>query len=524
MPKLSLLALVGGLAALSACAVEPMELDAPGGAVAADENIEPLTPEEMNTRWDNPQYMPGVDRWAPYGEPIAVPLGTNIGANVARTSWQGESAGDNLGMSVAALGDMNGDLRSEVAAGSDYSSGAGGAYMDKGRFKSGSFRVDGVKGKWYGESGSVAQNVAGYGYKRDMVLQEDGDLNGTAGNEFLIGARSWDNPDETWKVNSGAVYIVTWADRGNNTLPDAAVRISGIKANDFAGSGLDIVGDLDGDGNSDVIIGASGADDGGTDSGAVYLLSGPITADMSLSDADGVVGGEGAGDGVGARVRGIGDYDGDGVADFAVGARSRDHSGKTDAGSVYVITASTLPADLNDADVIFRGNLAGSEAGNQLAEAGDFDGDGYDDFLAGALGHNGQGAAYLMLGNTMTTGAIGAQADIKLSGQLSGDQFGAGLATGDVDRDGSPDIVVSANRQGSNDRGAVYVFMAPTAGANLSATLDADVKLAGSAADDRYGSWVDVVENEDTLFRDVLVVGASRRASNDKGSVYLYEF
>ncbi len=524
MHKLSLLALVGGLAALSACAVEPMELDAPGGAVAADENIEPLLPEEMSTKWDDPLYKPGVDRWAPYGTPIAVPLGTSVGANVARSSWQGESSGDNLGISVASIGDMNGDNRSEVAAGSDYSSGAGGAYMDKGRFKAGSFRADGVKGKWYGETGSVAQNVAGYAYKRDMTLIEDGDLNATTGNEFLIGARSWDDPVDTWKVNAGAVYIVTWADRGNNTLPAAAIAITGIKANDFAGSGLDIVGDLDGDGVSDVIVGASGADDGGDGSGAVYLINGPITADMNLADADGVVGGEGAGDGVGARVRGIGDFDGDGAADFAVGARSRDHSGKTDAGSVYVITASTLPADLNDADAILRGNLAGSEAGNQLAEAGDFDGDGYDDFLAGALSHNGRGAAYLIRGNSAVTGAIGAQADIKFSGQLTGDQFGAGLATGDVDRDGSPDVVVSANRQGSNDRGAVYVFLAPTSGASLSATTDADIKLAGSAADDRYGSWVDVVENQDTLFRDVLVVGASRRASNDKGSVYLYEF
>ena len=523
MHKLSLLVLVGGLSALSACAVEPMELDAPGGAVADDENIEPLLPEEMNTKWDDPLYKPGVDRWAPYGTPIAVPLGTSIGANVARTSWQGEASGDNLGISVASVGDMNGDNRSELAAGAE-KGGTGSAYMDKGRFRSGSFRGDGVKAKWYGESGAVAENVAGYSYKRDMVMTGDGDLNGTAGNEFLIGARSWDNPTDTWKVNSGAVYIVTWADRGNKTLPDAAVRISGIKANDFAGTGLDIVGDLDGDGNADVIIGASGADDGGAESGSVYLINGPITADMDLVDADGVVGGEGAGDGVGARVRGIGDFDGDGAADFAVGARSRDHSGKTDAGSVYIITSSTLPGDLNSADVILRGNLAGSEAGNQLAEAGDFDGDGYDDFIAGALGHNGRGAAYLIRGNNAVTGAIGAQADIKFSGQTSGDQFGAGLATGDVDRDGTADIVISANRQGSNDRGAVYVFLAPTSGTSLSATGDADVKLAGSATDDRYGSWIDVVEHQDTLFRDVLVVGASRRAVNDKGSVYLYEF
>ena len=62
MHKLSLLVLVGGLSALSACAVEPMELDAPGGAVADDENIEPLLPEEMNTKWDHPLYKPGVDR------------------------------------------------------------------------------------------------------------------------------------------------------------------------------------------------------------------------------------------------------------------------------------------------------------------------------------------------------------------------------------------------------------------------------------------------------------------------------
>lgn len=527
----TLLMLSAGLLALTAC--EPGVYDDEGLAASStwgdDEDFEsePLTAEDMNLVWDDPGFMPDVDRWAPDGTPIKVPLGTSVGFNSARATWQGESANDSVGISVAAVGDMNGDGRGEVGIASQYGSGSGSGdgavYMNKSRFQAGNKRIDTAKGRWYGETGSALENVAGRRYMSSMNSTTEGDLNGTTGDEMLAGARSWDNPTDTWKVNSGAAYVITWADRGSNALPSGGTRIDGIKANDFAGAGLDIVGDINGDGNVDVAIGATGADDGGSESGAIYLIYGPITAATDLSTADAVIAGESAGDAAGNRIRGIGDFDGDGADDFAVGVRGRDHAGNTDSGSVYIIYGDgAFPSDLNSADVILRGQTGSSQAGNQVAEVGDINGDGYDDMIAGALGQGGLGAAYLILGNNASTGNIAGQAETTFTGQVNGDQFGAGLAAGDVNRDGDMDIIVSANRQSSNDKGAVYVYLNP--GAGVITANDADSKLVGQASDDRFGAWIDVVEQEDTTFRDVLVVGASRRASNDKGTAYIFEF
>lgn len=507
--RFSILALASA-GILSACAND--------GNVELDEfDTGDFADVEYDLQWDDPEYKPWIDRNAPNGYPIDIPLGTSRADTIDHATWKGESDGDRYGISVANGGDMNGDGVNEILSGSLYKSGTGGGdgagYMQKGAISTGDSNVGGAKGRYYGIAGSGAGEVMAGG----------GDLNADGNDDFLMGGRYYDDEVETWKVNNGIVHVVHGFTRGSNDMPSGGeAAIDGDKAYDYFGAGAAIVGDIDGDGNDDFVIGATGADDNGNGSGAAYLFYGPVTADTDSSNADATIGGEAAGDAAGARITGIGDWDADGFDDFALGVRWEDTSG-TDAGSVYIVTSGTMPADLGDADVVLRGNLASSQAGTAVAGGGDMNADGYSDLVAGALGHGGSGAAYYLEGNGVTSGAkLGAEAEMKFSGQLSGDQFGSSIAVGDINGDSVADVLVGANRQSSNDRGAVYGFYGPFSGGGTIQAFNADTKIVGVGSGDYFGSWVDYVPDADFAGRNMVAVGASKRGSGDKGAVYLF--
>lgn len=491
-----------------------VDIDAQDAWVDLDTGLYDELDESEGIAWDNPDFRPDVDRWAPDGVPIDLPLGSSNAYNVVTGEWKGEGDSAKLGISVRNGGDVNGDGLNDLIMGSlndpTASSTDGAAYMNRAKFHTGSQRADASKGRWYGTGAEKAGEQVNGG----------GDLDADGNDDWIIGARAWDDSVDTWKVNSGAVYIVMNFSRGNNTLPGTEIVIDGDAANQFFGAGMDVIGDIDNDGYDDLGVGATGADTNGTDSGAVYIWNGPVAASTDASTADSTIGGESAGDGVGTRIFGLGDVDGDGVDDFGVSNRGEDTNG-TDAGAVYIITASTMPATLGDADYIYRGNSASFEAGNSLKQAGDLDGDGKQDFLAGALGHGGTlGGAYVVLGGT-ADGKLGAVANAKMYGQLSGDQFGSDVASGDINDDDVADILVAANRQGANDRGAIYGFYGPLAG--TVAAYSADVKVVGVANGDKFGSSLDYVSNTTVDGKSTVAVGASSRGTNNKGAVYLFE-
>lgn len=108
----------------------------------------------------------------------------------------------------------------------------------------------------------------------------------------------------------------------------------------WAGDSLAWLGDLDGDGFDDLAVGAPRHAQNGTDAGAVHLLYGPIQGQLALADADAVFLGEGTSDMAGA-VAAVGDLDGDTWPDLAVGALSWDQGGDN-PGAVYVVLPGSL--------------------------------------------------------------------------------------------------------------------------------------------------------------------------------------
>jgi hypothetical protein len=204
------------------------------------------------------------------------------------------------------------------------------------------------------------------------------------------------------------------------------LRFEGDSASDWLGAAVAGAGDVDGDGHADVLVGAPR---GTPPAGSAYLFSG---RDGSLIHAwQGV----GAGDEFGRALAGVGDVDGDGVRDLAVGAPLADGAG-TNAGQL------TLYSGADGAPIRSFAGATWDQLGRAVAGAGDLDGDGRAEVVVGApfadVGAFNGGSALVF------AGADGALL-FAVHGQGIGDQLGFAVAAGgDVDLDGIGDLLLAA--------------------------------------------------------------------------------
>ncbi len=225
-----------------------------------------------------------------------------------------------------------------------------------------------------------------------------GELNGDGYGDILVG---W-SAAGAMSSYVGAAYVVLGPVSGSMELANAEGVWRGGNDYDFAGSGAAGVGDVDGDGYGDLLVGAYGADSGGSGAGAAYLLLGPATGGHALGEAACRLNGEQPGDMAGSAVSAAGDVNDDGRADLLVGAVAEGSNG-AGAGAAYVVLGPVSGnRGLGEADLRLRGSTVGDQAGFSLAAAGDMNGDGRDDVLMGVPGSDQggseAGAAFLMMG------------------------------------------------------------------------------------------------------------------------------
>jgi hypothetical protein len=411
----------------------------------------------------------------------------------------GDGAGDLLGSSVSAAGDLNGDGYADVVAGARWD--------DNNGVDSGSVFVfyGGPDGLFGGSAGVLADAVwtgDAAGDEFGITAASAGDVNGDGYGDVLVGA----SKSDTNGSDSGSAYIFHGSASGvssGSASSVAATALNGDGADDWFGHGLGGVGDIDGDGFSDVAIAAPHDDNNGAGSGSVFVFHGSasgVMAGTATTAADTVLVGDDAEDEFGHSVDGAGDVNGDGYADVAVGARNDDNS-FAGAGAAFVFHGSASGIATGAATVraaaVLNGDGTSYSFGSSVAGAGDVNGDGFADVVVGSRlsdeGGTYSGAAYVFhgSGSGVTSGTASAVADTYLIGSAEGDRTGSSVAgAGDLNGDGYADILVDAylRDSGAVDSGSAFLLFGSADGVPSGSIASvAALELEGDDEGDSYG-------------------------------------
>jgi uncharacterized repeat protein (TIGR01451 family) len=433
-------------------------------------------------------------------------LGSGGGLSAAE-AWTAEGNRDHaaLGESVATAGDVNGDGFSDVIVGAPW----------YGLETSGG-RVYVFHGSTSGLSSTPASTLEGEQMWADFgdTVATAGDVNGDGFSDVIVGAVNFDNGEE----NEGRVYVYHGSPSG--LCPVAAWIAESHQPESGFGASAAAAGDVNGDGFSDIIVGAFSYDNGETDEGRVWVFHGSVSG-LSLTAAWIAEGGQNDA-AFGCSVATAGDVNGDGFSDVIIGA-ARYSNDQPREGRVFAYhgSASGLSADPS---WIAESNRIVTGFGVWVGTAGDVNGDGFSDVIVGACdysnGQNEEGRAYLFHGSasglSMTEAwtAEGDQADA---------YFGDQVATaGDVNGDGFSDVIVGAPFYGNDDwaEGRVFAYLGSASGVSSTPDWIAEGNQETACFGWSLGTAGDV--NGDG-FSDVIVGAHGYDNGEDyEGRVFLY--
>ena len=340
------------------------------------------------------------------------------------------------------------------------------------------------------------------------------------------------------------IFLVT-----SNAFGSVDFTFSNIKSDDFFGHAVELIGDLDGDGVIDIAVGAPYDNDGANSAGAVHILflnsDGTVKSSQKISSVEGNFKEKlEPYDAFGRAVTNLGDFDGDGVTDIAVGAY-HDDDGGYNTGAVYILflnSDGTVKSSqkISSVEGNFKGVIDSGDCwGNAITVLNDLDGDGVTDIAVGAHKNYSPGSESKRIGAVHIL-FLNSDGTVKSSQEISDTEgnfkevlkdnnvFGIALTNlNDLDGDGVTDIAVGAfgDNDGANSAGAVYILFL-----NSDGTVKSSQKISSVEGNfqidlgdnDRFGYSIDNIGdlNNDNIID--IAVGAP--GDDDARELVSFEF
>jgi hypothetical protein len=371
-----------------------------------------------------------------------------------------------FGWCVASAGDVNGDGYDEIVIGAPGTDTFGSAFVYYGS-ASGL-----VTASFVDIDSPVSEAWAGFGES----VAGAGDVNGDGYDDIVIGAHNMANGG----ANRGSVFVYYGSASGPVTANPLELENPDNEDGAAFGESVAGSGDLNRDGYDDIVIGAPGTDNGGSNRGSSFVYYGSASglvagSPLELDEPDDEDGAE-----FGLRVAGAGDVNGDGYDDIVIGAHNTNNGGSGRGSAfLYYGSASGLvaasPLELDDPD-----NQDSAFFGSSVAGAGDVNGDGYDDIVIGAPGTNNngssRGSAFVYNGSAS---GLSTASPLELEDPDDEDDSEFGFATasaGDVNGDGYGEVVVGAphTSNGGTWRGSAFVYNGSASGLITASPMELD--------------------------------------------------